>query len=74
MQNEEVWSYITENYRLAQVGLVQQEGKPTPLYILLERGGSFNSSNLNQYLQNVEIERYQYEFSTGNREVMVART
>jgi hypothetical protein len=46
IQQKKSWQYITENYKIAQVGFVQAQNGPQVYHMILERGGTFNTSSL----------------------------
>ncbi|MBD3313090.1 hypothetical protein GF345_01475 [Candidatus Woesearchaeota archaeon] len=60
MQDQERWDYIKEHYSLRQIGLLNQK----PLYMLFEKGGSFNES----MLQNItgRPDQKAYELTKGD--------
>jgi 4-amino-4-deoxy-L-arabinose transferase-like glycosyltransferase len=39
---EDVWDYIQNNYKIAQIGLIMNGDELTPYYFILEKGGTFN--------------------------------
>ncbi|MFH1917267.1 MAG: glycosyltransferase family 39 protein [Nanoarchaeota archaeon] len=69
MSNSEVAGYISENYALRQVGLMQQGAQFTPIYLLLEKGGTTNFSDLNGYLQNKQPQTREYETTKGKTQM-----
>jgi 4-amino-4-deoxy-L-arabinose transferase-like glycosyltransferase len=46
IQQKKSWPYITENYHIAQIGFVQTQQGPQVYHIVLEKGGTFNTSSL----------------------------
>ncbi len=66
--NLELWDYLQQNYHLVQIGVIQYD-KPNLQYVLLEKGGSFNASNLftaaNIFIQGKQPAVTEYEFSMG---------
>lgn len=46
-QLKKSWSYITENYRIAQAGFIQSQQGSQLYHLVLERGGTFNITSLN---------------------------
>jgi len=46
IQQKKSWQYITENYHIAQVGFVQTPQGPQVYHMVLEKGGTFNTSSL----------------------------
>jgi 4-amino-4-deoxy-L-arabinose transferase-like glycosyltransferase len=61
----EVWDYIKANYRLRQVGLLQNPGtdKPNLYYLVLEKGGTFDEKKISDYVGNNKLQTKQYELS-----------
>ena len=65
LKNEEVWDYIQSSYSLKQMAFLQTQQGNTPLYLLLEKGGSFNASEINTILNNQQIMSREYELTRG---------
>jgi len=61
----EIWNYVKDNYQLRQVGLSMQGDEFALMYLLLEKGGKFNESQLNQYIQQNPSQSKQYELTNG---------
>ncbi|MFO8015517.1 MAG: glycosyltransferase family 39 protein [Candidatus Woesearchaeota archaeon] len=69
LENPSIKEYLESNYRMAQIGLVRsgsEEGL-APIYILLERGGSFSLENLSTSVARSQPRRKDYEFTDGAR-------
>jgi len=47
IQQKKSWTYITENYHIAQVGFIQTPDGPQVRHMILEKGGNYNLSSLN---------------------------
>lgn len=62
---EEAMSYVRENYQLRQVGFVMQGTQFTPYYFLLQKGGTFDDANLQQYLSGQPLSTRNYELPGG---------
>jgi hypothetical protein len=39
----DVWEYIQKNYKIRQIGLIAQGEQLVPYYLILEKGGAFDS-------------------------------
>lgn len=68
------WDYIKSNYSLKQIAFQQAQEGPQILYMLFERGGSFNETALNNMLQDKqkrgELKTKDYELTRGNSQVV----
>jgi hypothetical protein len=67
--NAELAEYIYDNYRLAQIAFRRNGENVVPFYFLLEKGGSFNQSDINNLIQNKPVKRKYYELTSGNVEL-----
>jgi len=65
MQDQELWDYIKQAYSLKQFAFVQSGNELQPVYFLFNKGGSFNESELNEYLQTKTISTKKYESTKG---------
>jgi len=66
-QNPEIWEHFTSNYEIKQLGL-QTVGQQSALkFLLLEKGGNFSDSELNEFISTRLPKTKTYEFS--NRDV-----
>lgn len=65
MSNQEVANYISQNYRIRQVGLMQGAQGYQPIYFLFSRGGSTNFSDLNSYIKDKPMQSKTYENTKG---------
>jgi len=61
--------YISQNYKLAQIGFNMQGDQFSPVYLLFRKGGTFDFSSINLLvsarLDAGEFEIKEYEFSDG---------
>lgn len=64
-QNQELMTYISQNYRLRQVAFTTPGGQFTPLYFLFEKGGTFDMSALNDQLNGKPLGVKRYEMPGG---------
>lgn len=64
-QNADMMTYIRANYRLRQVGFTTPSGQFTPIYFLLEKGGTFDETKLNDMLNNKPLSGERYEMPSG---------
>ncbi len=75
MQEKEIWEYLQKNYRLAQFAYMPAgNGGVAPVYLLLERGGSFNESSLNEAVAKSQQNFVEYEFTSGKQRLFYANT
>jgi len=51
-QNPELMDYLRNNYRLVQIAFVPQGGNAAPIYFLFRKGGTFNETQINEYVSN----------------------
>lgn len=59
MDNEEMWGYIKNNYSVRQVAFVNTDSGSKLIYVLLERGGSFDDDDLvNVDVSKVQVREY----------------
>ena len=65
LQDEERWTYISENYRLVQFAFLQSSGGSQPTYMLLRKGGSFDESRINELLAGKPVLHRDYELTNG---------
>ncbi len=65
MKNEKLWSYIKNNYGLKQFGFIQTSQGVEPLYLLLQKEGTFDDSKLNTLLAGKPINYKDYELTMG---------
>ncbi len=65
MQNEVLWQRIKETYTVRQYAFLSINDQAQPIYLLLERGGSFSEEDINQKLQTVQPTVRNYELSSG---------
>jgi len=64
------WEYITQSYSLKQAAFIRSgNGQFSPLYILLNKGGSFSMEELNILSDNYELQTKDYEFYNGIQKV-----
>jgi len=63
--NSELWQRVQNTYSLRQVAFTQSGDQVAPLYYLLEKGGSFNESNLNEIIKDGQINTANYEYTIG---------
>ncbi|MBU0536481.1 MAG: glycosyltransferase family 39 protein, partial [Nanoarchaeota archaeon] len=61
LNNPDTGVYISENYNLKQVGIVNQ----IPVYFLFEKGGKFNISQINEQLKDKQPQIKKYELNKG---------
>ncbi len=61
LQKEDISDYLSQNYRPVQVAA---QGESL-IYILLNRGGSFDPNGLNNLIEGKEVKSKTYEFSGG---------
>ncbi|MCD4760048.1 glycosyltransferase family 39 protein [archaeon] len=60
------WEYISSHYSLRQVAFqVGANGQSNLVYLLLERGGSFDIDAINDYISGKEVLARGYEFTEG---------
>ena len=65
MENTELWSYISNNYGLKQVGFFRlKETEFQLVYMLFKKGGTFDG-NLNLFIQGKPMGQKDYELSSG---------
>jgi len=64
--NPELWEYVQKNYQLRQVGMTEQGEQMGVLYFVMQKGGTFNESLLNSYLEGKPMQSKDYEFSNKN--------
>lgn len=65
----DTWDYIEDNYRLEHLGAVNQGQGPTPVYLVLKKGGTFNMSDFNSHPL---VPERQYEYTYGNVRLLTA--
>jgi hypothetical protein len=64
--NSPQWEYISTHYSLKQIALMSGSGEQfKPVYLLLEKGGSFDANSLEQMLEGKEQKVKSYENSNG---------
>ena len=59
------WTYISQNYRLRQIALHQQNNQLLPFHLVLEKGGNFSINDLNELLANRTQQSKEYERTYG---------
>ncbi|RLG10447.1 hypothetical protein DRN73_07755, partial [Candidatus Pacearchaeota archaeon] len=65
MKNNELWSYIRNNYELKQFAFIHTPDGNQPIYMLLKKGGTFDDSKLNTMLMGKPIMYKDYELTKG---------
>ena len=68
-QKEELWGYIANGYSLKQFAFVQEGESVRPIYLLLEKGGSFDLNDVNELTQGKEIKIKEYEYTFGKTSI-----
>jgi len=72
ISDPEKWDYLSKNYALKNAAFQKSpDGKFSPVYFLLEKGGSFNISDLNTLLQSKQPQIKEYELTRGKVELAV---
>lgn len=70
----ERWEYIKSSYSLRQVAFQNTPQGAVPLYMLFEKGGSYNESQLNSILEQKQktgqVNSKEYELTRGNVQVV----
>ena len=61
---EQIWGYISQNYKLVQFGFIKNKGEIQPYYLLLKKGGTFNFSQIDERLQESDYFQKTYELTT----------
>jgi 4-amino-4-deoxy-L-arabinose transferase-like glycosyltransferase len=61
----EKWTYIQQNYHLRQFAYIEQGAQAQALFMVLEKGGSFNASNINNLLAQEQVHTREYEYTYG---------
>ena len=69
-EKEEVWEYISDSYSLKQVAFQQTGDRYQPIYFLLEKGGSFNLSQVDSMIKNKPVQKRTYEYTVGKIDLM----
>jgi hypothetical protein len=64
-QDEKMMEYIRSNYRLRQVGFTTPNGQFSPIYFLLQKGGTFDETKLNDMLDGQGISTRAYTMPGG---------
>ncbi|MDO8660509.1 MAG: hypothetical protein Q7K43_01345, partial [Candidatus Woesearchaeota archaeon] len=64
LQMPEVGEHISKNYGLAQIGFFRTKEGVNPVYFLLHKGGTFNLSELNDYVKGKPVQSRTYEKTT----------
>ena len=67
MNNPELWEEVKSTYSLRQVAFLQQGEQVSPIYFLLEKGGSFDEDELNTMIADKEIKIRNYEYTNGGQ-------
>ncbi|MFC1729996.1 ArnT family glycosyltransferase [candidate division KSB1 bacterium] len=74
LQQPEKWDHIKNIYSLRQIAFQQTPQGPQILYMLFEKGGSFNETSINDLLQQKQQTGQQkvknYELTKGNVQVI----
>jgi hypothetical protein len=65
MQAPDVWDYVQNHYTLRQFAFFNTQQGAQPVYFLLEKGGSFNASNINEILMNKPVQQKDYEYTSA---------
>jgi 4-amino-4-deoxy-L-arabinose transferase-like glycosyltransferase len=63
IQTPDVWDYVQKHYSLKQFAFYNTQQGAQPVYFLLEKGGSFNLTDINEILQNKPVQQKDYEYS-----------
>ncbi|MBU0666497.1 MAG: glycosyltransferase family 39 protein [Nanoarchaeota archaeon] len=64
--NKELADYILSQYSLKQIGLQPTQNGNQPIYFLLQKGGSFNISDINNMVKDKPLLQKTYEQTSGN--------
>jgi len=67
MQEPEKWEYIQDSYSIRQIAFITTSEGSQPIYFVLEKGGSFNISKINDLVQDNQIYSREYEFTYGKQ-------
>ena len=67
--NQELWHHITQHYSRKQAAFVPIKGGVQPWYYLMERGGTFNESAINERLKNMQPQIATYDFTFGKQQM-----
>jgi 4-amino-4-deoxy-L-arabinose transferase-like glycosyltransferase len=68
--NDAAWSYVQQNYEPVQMAYTIDGNQPQLLYILFRKGGSFNGTDVNAFVQGFAqtapplIKNYEYSIGT----------
>ena len=65
-QDEPIIEHISNNYGLVQAGFMRRGEQIAPQYMLFERGGTFNQSELVSRVQTLPPQIREYELTRGN--------
>jgi len=69
MNDKEKWDYIKQNYSLRQIGYIISQNGPQLIYMLFEKGGSFDETSLQSVIdekqKNNELKTKEYSLSGG---------
>jgi len=63
IQQKKSWQYISENYHIVQAGFVQTPQGPQVYHMVLEKGGTFNTSTLSNKPARL-AETYEFTYTT----------
>jgi 4-amino-4-deoxy-L-arabinose transferase-like glycosyltransferase len=67
VNDKELWQYIQQTYSLKQFAFVKSNDQIQPVYFLFYKEGSFDESQLNEYLQGRAMKTKKYETTKGLR-------
>ena len=65
VQEQSVWDHLRANYRLVQFGFQQQGQQTIPVFFLFRKGGTYNETKLNEYVQGKPILTKTYNSPRG---------
>jgi len=72
LKHEREWSYIKDRFSLKHVAFKQTKDGLHPIYFLMEKGGSFDETALNDIVENFSYNLVEYEYTKGNYEILSA--
>lgn len=67
--NPEIAEYVSNNYHLSQIGLLKQGTELNPAYFVLNKGGSFNLSDVKNLVKGKPIFMKKYSLTSGTVEL-----
>jgi uncharacterized membrane protein len=69
LQNPEIYSYLSENYRLVQIGFIENQQGAQPIWFLFRKGGTFDLEQINELVQNRPVFSRTYEYTMNSYEI-----